>query len=499
MADDFSQGFAALSQGMDEAQAKRQTALKGARQQVESALDQPTPPIPEDKPLPEAPQPNFGKDSMQWLAISAVMAGITGALTRRHATNALSAFAGAINGFRQGKMDVFDQQYKTWQAENQKMLEESRQLWQRRNAILQDRKLNIDEKMARLQMIDAETGDQVGYQTAQMKNFTLYTHNQDLLQQKILQMEIATERLQNSKDAKDAESINKTGLTLSELTDAQKRIMAEVKRTSPPGEGTEAFMARYQKAWQAAKIGVAGQSVSEVGDLIGQGKMAPLSAFALRSQWGQAVMAYVKENYPNYTGTEYAASQRTEIGFAQGKQGDQVRAINVAIDHLATADQLVDALQNGETQRINQLGNRIAVEFGSAAPTNLQEAAHIIGQEMVKAVVSAGGGVTERTAAADAFSVARSPEQLHGAIQTVRRLMAGQLQGLERQYRAGTGGRRDFDEELRLSPQAREALKGLSSGEQAESGAAGKFVEGQVYKDAQGNKAKYQNGQWVPQ
>lgn len=466
MPDDFNQAFSALQAGEDKAQAQRQSAMKGARADVEKALDQPTPAMPEQQASSEPPQPNFGKDAMQWLAVSAVLAGITGALTRRHATNALSAFSGAINGYRQGKMDVFDQQYKTWQAENQKALEASRELWKRRDAILQDRKLNIDEKMARLQMIDSETQDQVGYQTAQMKNFLLYTHNQDLLQNKITQLELQTERLNNAKEQKDAESVSKTGLTLAELTDAQKKIMAEVKQTAPPGETTQQFMQRYQQAWQQSGIGVVGQSVESVGDLIGQGKMAPLSAFALRSQWGQNVMAYVKEHYPNYTGTEYAASQRTEIGFAQGKQGDQVRAINVAIDHLATADQLVDALQNGEVQRINQIGQQWAIETGSAAPTNLETASLIIGQEMVKAVVAGGGGVTERSAAGSAFSNVKSPEQLHGAIQTVRRLMAGQLQGLERQYRSGVGGRRDFDEELRLSPQAREALKGLSSQEQ---------------------------------
>ncbi len=69
--------------------------------------------------------------------------------------------------------------------------------------------------------------------------------------------------------------------------------------------------------------------------------------------------------------------------------------------------------------------------------------------------MAAGGGVTERNQAQEILSRAKSPEQMSGAIETVEKLMAGQLRGLKLQYQTTTK-RDDFDK--RISPRALDVL-----------------------------------------
>jgi hypothetical protein len=53
--------------------------------------------------------------------------------------------------------------------------------------------------------------------------------------------------------------------------------------------------------------------------------------------------------------------------------------------------------------------------------------------------VAGAGTQTERAEAANAFSRAKSPDQLMGAIQTAQKLLAGQLGGMRKQFKTSTG------------------------------------------------------------
>jgi hypothetical protein len=114
----------------------------------------------------------------------------------------------------------------------------------------------------------------------------------------------------------------------------------------------------------------------------------------------------------------------------------------------------------------NSIAQRIASETGNPAPTNFDAAKKIVADEVVKAIVGSGGGVSDREEAARAFDKASSPEQLSGAIATAKRLMRGQLNGLKQQYKASTG-KDDFDTRF-LSGEA----KGIEGGGSAKPAAA---------------------------
>lgn len=133
--------------------------------------------------------------------------------------------------------------------------------------------------------------------------------------------------------------------------------------------------------------------------------------------------------------------------FNTGKEGKAVRSFNVLLSHLDTLDSLSDALDNGNYQAINRLGNAYAKATGKVAPTNFEAVKHIVGDEVVKAVTGGAGALGDREAIAKAIDSANSPTQLKGVIKNFKELSIGQLNGLEQQYRSGSG-RDDFEHYL---------------------------------------------------
>lgn len=161
-----------------------------------------------------------------------------------------------------------------------------------------------------------------------------------------------------------------------------------------------------------------------------------------RSGAAAAVRKYMQEN-PNASATDIASfnawQRETSAGaqaFGTGTQGNLTRAQNVAIDHLGfLSDDLVPALKNGEIRALNSLKNWAQTEFGYEGPVDFNFAKGIVSQEVNKAIVNVGAGTElERKNLADSLSASNSPEQLSGVISSAKRLMAGQLRGLQQQY-----------------------------------------------------------------
>jgi hypothetical protein len=122
---------------------------------------------------------------------------------------------------------------------------------------------------------------------------------------------------------------------------------------------------------------------------------------------------------------------------------------------LDVLDDLSKALQNGDTQLVNRIGNSIAEQTGGTAPTNFNLAKQVIATEVIKATAGSVGALGDRDAVLQQIQASESPAQLAGAIQTAKRLMSGQLQGLETQYKQATGLDNFRD---RLAPETQEAL-----------------------------------------
>jgi len=200
--------------------------------------------------------------------------------------------------------------------------------------------------------------------------------------------------------------------------------------------------------------------------VVQSGVMPPLGNGKRASEARLQVMNRVAE----MTGTDAAAGASNIVGnqqntlaakkalndFTSGISARRVTANNTAINHLETMDKLAADLNNRDTRIFNAAGNAFATATGQTAPTSFDAAKQLVAAEVIKAVVSNGGGVTERQEAAQNFSRANSPQQLREVINTYRVLLGGQLESLEGQYKAGTN-RDDFRTKF-LTPNTQKVL-----------------------------------------
>lgn len=211
-----------------------------------------------------------------------------------------------------------------------------------------------------------------------------------------------------------------------------------------------------------SRIGTSSQSapdpknVEGVAQRIAKYDMAPISG-AGRSPWSQAVMKRVTELNPQYDQTKYNQKLRGQIAFTSGKQGDAIRRFSVSIDHLAIAEEAAQALAQNDTQRLNQLQNIFAKEFGAAGVPDFNLVKTIVGGEVSTAILGGMGGQKERDELRDTLSAANSPEQLAAVADKAKQLIASQLGGFRRQ--AGSSGFSEADFEAALSPRAKAELE----------------------------------------
>ena len=176
-----------------------------------------------------------------------------------------------------------------------------------------------------------------------------------------------------------------------------------------------------------------------VAQLIAHYQAPPLNGFALRTPQGQAIMAEVKQLNPKYDATTYQTKQTARVAFASGKQGNIVRSLSVATNHLDQLAEAAHALAQGNIPAVNALVNTYARHTGSPAITSFNAMKEIVGDEVAKAVIGSGGAESDREAIKEAFNAANSPRQLQGVVSKYEGLMGGQLSGLRRQYQRATG------------------------------------------------------------
>jgi hypothetical protein len=158
------------------------------------------------------------------------------------------------------------------------------------------------------------------------------------------------------------------------------------------------------------------------------------------------VNALAQEQGKIYDQGLYKRRNETESKFTTGKQGDTVRSMNVAIDHLDTLQQAANALNNGQLPIFNSIANDYAKRTGQAAPTNFESVKSLVADEVTKAIMGGATALGDREKADAAINAAQSPQQLAGVINQYQHLMAGQLSGLKQQYESGGG--RNWDSKI---------------------------------------------------
>ena len=219
----------------------------------------------------------------------------------------------------------------------------------------------------------------------------------------------------------------RTAITLSADKKAEIAAQAEQKRLD------------RAQALQISGLGPDGGPTPDMettAKAIASGQLPPPTGMALTNPKNQRILARVMEINPQYDFTDVTAKRKAASDFTSGTQGNAMRSFAVSGQHLDQLGTLVDAMQNGDNQTLNKIGNTVATWNGATPVTNFNAAKDVVAKEVMKAIVGGGGGVSEREELAKSMSAANSPQQLKGVITQYRNLMAAQHDALLAQRRA---------------------------------------------------------------
>lgn len=177
----------------------------------------------------------------------------------------------------------------------------------------------------------------------------------------------------------------------------------------------------------------------------------------------QAIADATRYN-PDYDQRLFTGSNRAMSNFYGGPEGRTVRSLNVAIDHLNTLDEAAKALKNSDSPALNRIVNYFKQQTGNPVTTNFDSIKQVVSAEIAKAVVGGQTALHDRDDMAQRANNASAPEQLSGIITEFKKLMAGQMNGLRKQYEVTTRAK-NFDDFLEPATKKELARVGKGAGE----------------------------------
>jgi hypothetical protein len=212
----------------------RQDAVENAKRMVSSMEQdrQNRPPPPQLQSVPKAPEAKLGEGAREWMMVASLLGALAGTRARGSTTAALNAFSGAIQGFHDGKLEQFKTQSQEWKQASDQVISDNQEKLQQYRALLEDNKMNLDQKMEEYKIVASIYGDQISYNLADQRNYTLLGQAYQKDVNNTLRMEKATADLtktqlqiekmtDDAKDAKEArndkmldfyaDQMNKTG------------------------------------------------------------------------------------------------------------------------------------------------------------------------------------------------------------------------------------------------------------------------------------------------
>ena len=246
--------------------------------------------------------------------------------------------------------------------------------------------------------------------------------------------------------ARPGTSLHETGNALdidaSKLTKAGRQELAQAGYYQPlPQQDPN----HWERHGVTAGAPTAAPASALAGDLetqaqaIARGDVPMPTGMGANNRRNQALQNRVYQINPQYDPTVYKVREKTEKDFSTGKQGEAVKTMNVAVDHLDTLQGAATALKNGNLPIFNKIANDYAKNTGQPAVTDFNALKSIVGSEVAKAVAGGATALGDREEIRKEIDAANSPAQLAGVIHKYQKLLTGQLSGLETEYKAGGG------------------------------------------------------------
>lgn len=146
---------------------------------------------------------------------------------------------------------------------------------------------------------------------------------------------------------------------------------------------------------------------------------------------GEQVLRQVLTYDPHFSMQDYVSEVQAKKDFTSGKESQNIKAINTAIHHIATAEDAAKKMANRSFTPWNTVANKTLDVFGSSTPNDFRVAMqNALTPEM--AAVFKGGGATDQEIKSwrEVASTSSSPEQIQGVLRRMAELMAGRTKGI---------------------------------------------------------------------
>lgn len=153
----------------------RQRAIDAAGQHVaniEKARVNRTRP-PQLQSIPQAPQMDFAGASHGFMLAAVALGAFAGARGRSGATGALNAFSAALQGYHKGETEVWAQKSQEWKQQADQAISSNQEKLQQYNAIWKDEQMDLDQKMEEYKIVAGMYNDQISWNLADQRNYTL--------------------------------------------------------------------------------------------------------------------------------------------------------------------------------------------------------------------------------------------------------------------------------------------------------------------------------------
>lgn len=167
-----------------------------------------------------------------------------------------------------------------------------------------------------------------------------------------------------------------------------------------------------------------------------EGKV-PLTSFSIRNNQRDAMIQRATQYDPTFEAGKAPARMAVQRDFTSGVAARNVTAINTAIRHMGTLDELGTALDSKNVQVINMAINKIRTQFGDPRVNNFDTAKGAVGNELMRVFRQVNASDQETKDWEAKFSSAQSPEQMRGAIKTGVALLQGRIEALDEQWKRG--------------------------------------------------------------
>lgn len=157
------------SKNIEKVYEEKTKVIDPIRDEVKKLLEQPLPEVPKVPELSEPPRPDFPKDKIKMLSALSFIALIGGAAAG-DAQAGLQAINGMLAGFVNGSISKYEAELQRWKNSTANILKKYEIEVDSYNRILADRKLRLDEKLAKIEIEAAKYGDRLMLEATKIQN-----------------------------------------------------------------------------------------------------------------------------------------------------------------------------------------------------------------------------------------------------------------------------------------------------------------------------------------